>query len=238
MKTIIAVILLVAALAAASFFGLPMLIDQQTAPLKKEMDDLNARLQKAESFIQAEEEARKKIQLSPDADVQKIIQMINALSAKLTAIEAGTGKKFVATADEIKSQKIAMEAALKKQSEALEKAALETRQELHSSLYKALLEGVRGNILKAKVDVVAKNIGNARTELDEVAVLLERAKNMASAESRKKIEELQGALKKAKAELDTDLSMALNRIELIWHEINVLMKEKASEKEISGKEVK
>jgi len=61
---------------------------------------------------------------------------------------------------------------------------------------------------------------------------------MASAESRKKIEELQGALKKAKAELDTDLSMALNRIELIWHEINILMKEKASEKEPSGKEVK
>ena len=170
--------------------------------------------------------------------MQKIIQMINALSAKLTAIEAGTGKKFVATADEIKSQKTATEAALKKHSEALEKAALETRQELRSSLYKALLEGVRGNLLKAKVDVVAKNIGNARTELDEVAVLLERAKNMASAESRKKIEELQGALKKAKAELDTDLSMALNRIELIWHEINVLIKEKAAEKEISGKEVK
>ncbi|NTW06662.1 MAG: hypothetical protein HGA29_02340 [Syntrophaceae bacterium] len=233
MKTIVAVILVVAVLAAASFFGLPMLIDQQTAPIKKEMKDLNARLQKAESFIQAEEEARKKTQLPPDADVQKIIQMINALSAKLTAMETSTGKKFIAATEEIKGQKAATEAALKKQSEALEKEALQTREKLRNTLYKALLEVIRGNILKAKVDVVAKNIGNAKNELDGVAVLLEKAKNMAAAESRKKIEELQGTLKKAKAELDTDLSMSLNRIELIWHEINGLMKEEPSGKEVN-----
>jgi multidrug resistance efflux pump len=142
-------------------------------------------------------------------------------------METSVGRKITTTHEEIKGQKATIETALKKQSEVLEKAAAQARAELSNSLYKALLEGIRENILKAKVDLVAKNICNAKTELDSVADLLEKAKNMASAERRKTIEELQGSLKKAKAELDTDMSTAINRIELIWHEISGLMKEKA-----------
>ncbi|MBN1547882.1 MAG: hypothetical protein JW902_14625 [Syntrophaceae bacterium] len=227
MKTTLAVILTVVVLAAAAFFGMPMLIDQQTGSMKTEIKNLETRLQKAESFIQAEEEARKSLQLPPDADVQKIIRTMNAISKKLSEMESSVAKNFAATSEESKAQNEATEAAIKKQADALEKTAAQTREDLRNSLYKALLAGIRGNILKAKVDLVAKNIGNARTELDGVADLLEKAKDMASVENRKTIEELQGSLKKAKAELDTDLSAALNRIELMWHEISRLMKEKA-----------
>ncbi|MEN6374312.1 MAG: hypothetical protein ABFD75_05935 [Smithella sp.] len=226
MKTILTVILVVVAFAAAAFFGLPLLIDHQNASIKTEMKKLDARVQKAEGFIKTEEEARKYLQLPQDADTQKIIRVMNAISVKLASIETGVGGKLVTINEEIKAQKAATEAALKKQSDALEKVAAQTREDLRNSQYKALLAGIRGDILKAKVDLVAKNIGNAKTELDGVAILLEKAKSKASVESGKTIEELQRSLKKAKAELDTDVPAALNRIDLIWHEISSLIKEK------------
>lgn len=226
MKTILTVILVVVAFAVAAFFGLPLLIDHQNASIKTEMKKLDARVQKAEGFIKTEEEARKYLQLPQDADTQKIIRIMNAISVKLASIETGVGGKLVTINEEIKAQKAATEAALKKQSDALEKVAAQTREDLRNSQYKALLAGIRGDILKAKVDLVAKNIGNAKTELDGVAILLEKAKSKASVESGKTIEELQRSLKKAKAELDTDVPAALNRIDLIWHEISSLIKEK------------
>ena len=46
----------------------------------------------------------------------------------------------------------------------------------------------------------------------------------ASDENKKAIEELQSTLKKARAEIDTDLPAALNRIDLLWHEMGKLLK--------------
>jgi len=45
-----------------------------------------------------------------------------------------------------------------------------------------------------------------------------------SDENKKVIEELQGILKKARAELDTDLPATINRIDLLWHEMGKLLK--------------
>jgi hypothetical protein len=44
MKIILAIILVVVSLTAAAYFGLPVLIDHQTASIKTEMKNLNTRL--------------------------------------------------------------------------------------------------------------------------------------------------------------------------------------------------
>ncbi len=226
MKTVLAMILVVAALAASAFYGIPILIDRQTAAMRIHVNDLEARMQQAEMFIRSEEDAAKSLQIGPDADLDGIIGTINNVGAKLAAMEIEIGKKFGATAEEIKAQKVLTDEHFMKQRELLEKALNETREELRESLFNTLIAGIRGNILKAKVDLVAKNIGNAKTELDEVAGLLQKAKNKALPENKTKIEELEASLKKVKSELDTDLPAALNRIELLWHEISGLMAER------------
>ena len=43
-------------------------------------------------------------------------------------------------------------------------------------------------------------------------------------EQKKAIEELQGTLKKAKDEMDINLPAAINRVDLLWHEMGKLIR--------------
>jgi hypothetical protein len=91
-------------------------------------------------------------------------------------------------------------------------------------MFDARMANIRGHILKARVEIVAKNVGTAKNELDLVNEVFERTKASASDESKKAIEELQATLKKARAEIDTDLPAALNKIDLLWHEMGKMMR--------------
>ena len=83
---IVTVIILIAAFSGAGYFGLPILIERETAGVKSEVNDLKQRMAKIEKILQRDEEARKAGQLSSGADVQKIINTVNDLFSKVTSL--------------------------------------------------------------------------------------------------------------------------------------------------------
>jgi hypothetical protein len=219
MKAILVVIVLIAVCLGAGYFGIPVLIEKKTAPLKSEVEDLKNKIHKME-------EESKIAPLPPAADAGKIIKVVNSLALKMTAFEDSFKKSMSATDDAIKKQRTAAEEALKRQSEATDKIAKETDAKMRRNTFYALMSTIRGNVLKAKVDLVARNIGTAKNDLEPISGALEKAKLLATDENRKAIDELQGILKKATADIDTDLPSAINRIDLLWNEVNkVLRKE-------------
>jgi hypothetical protein len=80
MKAVILILLFVFVLIGAGYFGLPILIEKETASLKAEVQDIKQRLQKIE-------EITKIAPLQPDADFQKVIHTVNALYAKVVSLE-------------------------------------------------------------------------------------------------------------------------------------------------------
>jgi chromosome segregation ATPase len=203
MKTVLIVIILIAALGVGGYWGLPILIEKETLGLKSEVIDLKKRLQNVEEFIKKEEEARKAGQLPSDTDVQKIIHTVNSILSKITS----------------------MEEKLKNQSETINKSNKDYQSKIQKMMFDAAMANVRGHLLKVQVELKSRNIGTAKNEIDLINERFERAKTSASDEQKKAIDELQAGLKKAKEEMDTNLAAAINRIDLLWHEMGKLLRE-------------
>ncbi|MEW6417666.1 MAG: hypothetical protein AB1480_06050 [Nitrospirota bacterium] len=220
MKTrvwIIFSIILIVAIIGACYFGLPILIEKETTGLRTDIKDLNQRLQKIE-------EEAKSAPLKPDADVQKVIKTVNAIYHKVNSLESSFNKGISVTNETIKNQKATIEEALKRQAESLDKINKETKATTHMIMFDAAMANIRGHILKARVEIAAKNVGTAKNELDLIHEAFEKAKTSASDENKKVIEELQSTLKKARTEIDTDLPAAINKIDLLWHEMGKLLR--------------
>lgn len=220
MKNILIAVILMVALAGAGYF----VVKQESGAVMSEIQDMKQRLGKAEEFIKAEEEARKVTQLQPDADLSKIIKTVNVFSARLVSLENSFNKSVAATEESIKKQKTSSEDALKKQTEALEKLQKEMKASLQEIMFDAAMANIRGNIAKARADLLSKNIATAKDELEVIDGIFEKLKNTAAAEKKKAIEELQASVKKARSEMDGNLPAAVNRIDLIWHEIGKLLR--------------
>lgn len=224
MKTVLVVILLIAAFVATGYYGLPILIEKETAVLKSEVQDVKQRLQKIEEYIKSEEEARKVTQLKPDADLQHIIKAVNAVSSRVAYLDDSFKKDMSRVDETIKKQKTALEEALKKQAEAIDKFDKESKATTQKIMFDAAIANIRGHILKARGDLQYKNIGTAKTELDLISEAFKNVKSTSTDENKKVIEELQGILKKERAELDADLPAAINRIDLLWYEMGKLLR--------------
>ncbi len=217
MKTVILILLIVLVLIGAGYFGLPILIEKETAGLKTEVQDIKQRLQKIE-------EESKAAPLQPDADVQKVIKTVNALYSKVVSLEDSFTKSTSKIDERIKKQSATTEEALKKQAEAIDKMNKENQAKIQGIMFDATMANIRGHILKARVELVAKNIGTAKAELDLINELFSKAATVASDENKKPIKELQASLQKARAEMDTDLPAALNKIDLLWYEMSRLLR--------------
>lgn len=217
MKTVLIVIILLGVIAGAGFFGMPVLIDKKTTDLKSDVHNLKQRIQKIE-------EESKVVPLPLDADAQKIIKTVNAISLQVNSLENSFKKETAATNELIKKQRTANEDAFKKQAEVIEKTNKETQERIQKIMFDASMASIRGHILKARVEIVAKNVGNAKAELDLIDELFSKVAATASDENKKVIGELHAVLKRARAEIDTDLPAALNRIDLLWHEMSKLMR--------------
>jgi hypothetical protein len=217
MKTIIIIILFIVAFAAAGYFGLPIIIEKETAVLKSDVQDLKLRIQKIE-------EESKAAPLKPDADLQQVIKAVNAVSSRVASLDDSVKKDMSGVDETIKKQKSTTEEALKKQSEAIDRINNETKVITQRIMFDATMANIRGYILKARGDLQYRNIGTVKTELDLISEAFEKVKTTATDENKKIIEELQGIVKKAKAELDTDLPAAINRIDLLWYEMGKLLK--------------
>jgi hypothetical protein len=216
-RTILIVILLFLLFGGVGYFGMKILIEKDTAILRSDVQDLKMRLQKIE-------EESKLAPLQPDADVQKVIKTVNAIYHKVNSLEGSFNKGMSQTGEEIKRQGKATEEAMKKQAEAIDKINKETKAITQNIMFDAVMANIRGHILKARVELLAKNVGTARAELDLIEELFSKAAASASEENKKAIEELRTALKKARAEIDTDLPAAVHRIDLLWHEMSKLIR--------------
>lgn len=224
MKTVIPLIFVILLLLAFGYFGLPILVDKETVQLRSDMQALQQKVQKIEEFIQGEEDARKSTQLTPDADLQKVIRTVNAFASRVAVLE-DTRKKDVSDIDnKLKEQRETQETALSKQTERIASINQETKSSAQKIEFDAAMANIRVHILKAREDLLYKNIGTAKAEFILISEALEKIKNSASEENRKMIEELQRILISAKNEVDSDLPAATNKIDLLWHEMGKLLK--------------
>jgi hypothetical protein len=217
MKTVLIILVLILVLAGAGYVGLPILIKQETSGLLTDINDVKQRLQKMEKESKA-------APLPPDADVQKVIKTVNAMYSEMASLDDSLKKSTSAIYETIKKQSTVTQEALKKQADAIDKIDKETRSKIQEIMFDATMANIRGHILKARVELIAKNIGTAKAELDLINELFSRASAVASDENKKSIRELQTSLQKAKAEMDIDLPSALNKIDLVWHEMSRLLR--------------
>ena len=217
MKTVLIIILVLVLIIGAGYFVLPLLLQKETAGLKSEIQDVKQRLERIEKSMEI-------APLQPDADFQKVIQTVNALHMKVVSLEDSFKKSAAALDETMKNQNAAHEETLRKQAETIEKITKETQSKIQEIMFDSTMTLIRGHILKARVEISSKNVGTARSELDLINDLLTEAKSSASGKNKEVIEELQGLLKKARAEIDTDLPAALNKIDLLWHEMSRLLR--------------
>jgi hypothetical protein len=217
MKTAVIIIISAAVILGAGYFGSPILMESYTSELRSEVRDLKQKVQKME------EEARV-APLQPDADATQIIKTVNAISAKMNAVEESFSKDISSTEESVKKQKAEMEEVLKKQKETIEKNREEVQSMTQSTMFYSALADIRAHILKARLETIAKNVGNARVELDFIDELLSATIDIAAEEDRRTINELQTSVKKTKSEMDTDLPSAVNRLNNLWHETSRLLR--------------
>jgi hypothetical protein len=211
MKNILLIILLIAMLVLLGYFGLPFLIEKQTASLRSDVLSLRQKVQKMEEESGAP--------LPADADAGKIIRAVNALSYKAASLEESFNKNMSAANETLKKQKTATEEALKEQSEAIDNNRKEILAQLQKIRFAEAIEDIRGRILKVKLDIVSRNIGTAKNEMGLIDETLGSMKASAPDEDKKTIEDFQKILKKARTEIDVDLPSATSRIDLLWHEM-------------------
>ena len=216
MKKVLIVVLLVAIIAALGYFGLQVLIDKKTAGLRSEVSEVRQKVQRMEDQSRA-------APLLPDAGAEKIIKTVNALSYKVSVLEESTNKDMSAVNEALKKQKLTTEDTLRKQTESLDRAVKEMRGQVRKIRSDNTVEDIRGHILKIKLDLASKNLGTAKNEMNLVAENFESLKTVASEDNKKMIVDLQGILKTARTEIDTDLPSATTKIDLLWHEVGRLL---------------
>jgi hypothetical protein len=219
MRTVLAVVLLLMALAAGGYFALPYLIERETAGLRVKAEEVRQKVIKLEEFVREEEEARRATRLEPGADAAAIVKTVNGLAARVLSLEGSLKKETAALDAALKKQQDITAAALKKQSEALERERGEVRARLGEIRYRELLADVREHLLKVKTDFLAKNVGTADAEMALTVGLMEKAKSAASPEAIKSLDAAQASLRKARGEMTTDLPAAMKRVDLLWHEM-------------------
>lgn len=217
MKTTIAIIIALVIALGAGYFGVPMLMETHTSALRSEVQDLKLKVQKME-------DEAKGAPLPHDAGAGQIIKTVNAVSAKLNSMEESFRKDMSSADGLIKKQKTETEEALRKQTEAIEKNLREAQAKAQSVKFKSAIADIREHILKARLETVAKNIGNARAEVDVIDDLLSEVIAFATEENKKTLSDLQTSVKKIKSDIDTDLPSAVNRLNSLWHEMSRLLR--------------
>jgi vacuolar-type H+-ATPase subunit E/Vma4 len=124
----------------------------------------------------------------------------------------------------IQQQKAATDEALRKQTEIIDKNHSDMQSQVQLTRFNAAVEDIRQHILKARMEVIAKNLGTARTEIDFIDELFSTVYPSAKDEQKQIMDELRASLKKAKTEIDTDLPSFINRMNAVWHETGRLLR--------------
>ncbi len=224
MKTVIGIILVALVLGGAAYFALPFLIEKETLGLRTELADLKQRIQKTEAFMEQEEKAGKEAQVKADAGLPQVIKTLNTLSNKVVSLEDRLKTESVKNEEWVSKQKALLDDSLKKQNELWEKTNKDQQAKIQRMSLEILIGRIKEQILKFKGEVTNKNLGLAKNELETLLNTTEQLKGSVSQEKADTLAGFQELIKKAKADADSDLPAAVNRIDLLWHEINKLLK--------------
>jgi hypothetical protein len=224
MKSIVITVIIIVALVTAGYFAVPLLLESEIAPLRADIQDVKHRLLKAEDFIEKENAARKVSHLSPDADIPGLIRAVNVVTSRVLSLENSMKKDMTVAAKELKEQKMFTSDELRKQTEDIQEMEQEMQLLAQKLLFDASMANVRVHVLKAREDLVYKNIGTAKSEFTLIGETLESLKNSASEENQHIITDFQKMLKSVKDDVDHDLPSAMNKIDLLWHEMGKLLK--------------
>ena len=224
MKTVIPLVFVILLLLAFGYFGLPILVSKETVQLRSDIQLLQQKVQKIEEFIRGEEDARNSTQLTPDSDLQKVIRTVNAFASRVAVLEDIRKKDLSDIEKKLDELQETQRTALSEQTERIDSMKQETKNSAQKIEFDAAMANIRVHILKARGDLLYKNIGTAKAEFVLISEALEKIKNSASEENRKMIEEFQRILISAKNEVDSDLPAATNKIDLLWHEMGKLLK--------------
>lgn len=222
MKTILAVGIMLAFLAGAGYYGLPLLIERETATLRSDILQLQERVGAVEGYIQEEKDVRAKAQLPPDADVTSIINGLNDASRKLSALEASFQENMGKTEQTFAQMGTATSESFKEESEAIAALKSDVQSRIQKLMLDAAVTAVRTHILKVKVELASQNIGSAKTELDRIVAMLKLAGEYAGEAKESTLKEMTESVQKIKTEVDQDMPVAVNRIDLLWHELSTV----------------
>lgn len=224
MKTVIGVILVAVALAGAAYFALPLLIEKETQGLRSELADLKQRIKKTEAFMDQEEKAEKTAKVKVDAGLPQVIKGLNALSSKVSSLEDGFKKEAAQKEELFSKQKALLEESLKKQNDLLDKTNQDNQAKIQKMSIEISIGRIREQILKFKDAVTNKNIGLAKNEIGTLLKTAEQLKDSVGQGKADILAEVLTLIKKAQADVDLDLPSAVNRMDLLWQEINKLLK--------------
>ncbi|MEW5948452.1 MAG: hypothetical protein AB1711_03460 [Thermodesulfobacteriota bacterium] len=234
MKATVITVLLCLVLVVAGYFAVTVKVRNETNTIKTEIQDMKKRMELLEAFVKQEKEAREAAELPPDADLAGVIKSVNSFSRRLVGLEEDMKKGF-ATRDEdfkkekknieetLTKQRADIEKGLKEQKEALDKLSRSMASENQRLTYKAAVTNAMAHVLKVKSELNAKNMGKAKEELGLVEPWLVKAKDLAPEDRKKSINEAVSILSQARADIDMRLPSALDRIDLLWHELSVLL---------------
>ncbi len=218
-------------IAAAGYFAFPHLFKAGMADISTEVKALDNRLQKVEAFIKNEEEMRVASHLSKDANVSQIVDKINATVTRLAALEDAVSKKEssftrgIAKAEE-SSRKVSEKimADMADLAKSIEKEGKEIERLNQKIVLERNIMLVRSHLLRARMELSLKNLDTAKKELDLASDLFASVGIDKDPSWKESIEDIQASFRKAKGEIDLNLPAAIQRIDLLWHDLDRLSK--------------
>jgi hypothetical protein len=215
--------------AVVGYFGLPQFLKAATADITTDLKALNDRVEKAEAFIKAEEEGRAALQLTKESNLGRIVDRVNSTAAKLAVMEETLKKRdssrkeeTAKIEDDSKAAWAQLRADLAAQARSIDQASRETDRLSQKITLERNLLLVRSRILRARMELSLKNIDTAKKELDLAAELFAKAGIEKNPALREPFDNIQGSFRKTKMEIDLNLPAAIQRMDLLWHELDLV----------------
>lgn len=221
MKTILTIIVTILIAGVAGYLLGPMLIERELSPLRTEIAQLQERIQASEGFIRSEEEARKRTGLKADTGLPEVVSAVNRLVTQQKGFEDAVNARFEGLDARLAEMKAANQEGISRLSQAMEEGTKNANRRFQANAFRQMVEGAKVRLVKVKSELLAKNIGAAKGELNLLIQTLDDAKKQADDNGGRKarIEKLQGMTKEIKTEMDENLLAATDRIDLLWHEL-------------------
>ena len=226
MKTILTILVAIIIAGILGYLLGPILIEREVAPLKAEVVRLQNRLQESEAFIKSEEEMRQRTSLKPDTRLPDVVKTINRLAVGQKGIEDMMQVRFADVDARLAEMKAANEGRMKTIYQQVEEGTEKTDRRFQGNALRAVIEDARIRLVKVKSELLARNVGVAKGELELLSQTLDDGKKLSGDDGGKRaaFERLQGAVREIKAEMDSNLVAATDRIDLLWHELSKLAK--------------